>query len=806
MNNKLQSGFLVFSLLCVTVIFGFALLTTDFSVRRTQKIEASISKVETDASRFHKLPLSFEPNYGQTDSEVKFLSRGDGYTLFLTAEEAVLRLKNSDAKAPSAVLRLGLEGANQTPEIIGQNRLAGKSNYFIGDKQNNWHTDVPTFGRVQYKDVYKGIDQIFYGNGRQLEYDFIVAPNADPKQIALKFDGADTINIANDGDLVLKFRESELRQQKPIVYQHVDDVKREVVANYTIENGKVGFVIGEYDCSKPLVIDPILVYSTYLGGNGADAGHGITLDSEGSVYVTGSTASTDFPTLNPVQANLNGTRSDVFVTKINAAGNAIVYSTYIGGNVGDGGYGIDVDNAGNAYVTGTTGGTTDANDFPTTENAFDRNFTAPDESFLFKLNQSGNALVYSTYTGGSIGAEVKVNRATGEAFIAGNAGARLPTTPGAFRTACQPTPCSSSSFVTKFNAEGSALVYSTYIGPGPANDLAIDAEGNAYITGSTISNAFPITPGAAQPTCVGCNNFRSDAFVTKLNATGSALIYSTYLGGSVDEVGSSIAVDAAQNAYVTGRTESSSGVSVPFPTTAGAFQTTSQGIPDAFVTKVNPTGTAFVYSTYFGGDVRDEAFGIAVDRAGNAHLTGQTGSRNFPLIEPFQSSCTVNGSCVFISTLNSTGSALAFSTFFGQGQGLELVADARNNIYITGQAFPGLTNIPTMNAIQPNPSSNPSTDGFVAKIQLAQPTAASVTISGRVVWKNRGIPRARVFLTDANGEVRIAVTNPSGYYRFTDVQVGETYVLRASGKRYSFAPQVLMVMEEINDLNFVARR
>ena len=235
--------------------------------------------------------------------------------------------------------------------------------------------------------------------------------------------------------------------------------------------------------------------------------------------------------------NLNS----VFVTKINAAGNAIVYSTYIGGSGGAIGHGIDTDNAGNVYVTGTTG-----SGFPTTPNAFDTGFNGTDDAFLLKINAGGSALSYSTYLGGNntdIGFEVKVNKTTGEAFVAGNAlSDNFPTTPGAFRTACAPTPCVSGSYVTKLNAAGSALVYSTYIGAGPANDLAIDANGNAYIVGQTISQFFPVTPGAVQPTCTGCNLSRSDAFVTKLNPTGSALVYSTYLGGSIDDVGTSIAV------------------------------------------------------------------------------------------------------------------------------------------------------------------------------------------------------------------------------------------------------------------------
>jgi hypothetical protein len=671
---------------------------------------------------FGELPLSFEANAGQTGEQVKFISRGQGLALFLTEREAVLSLRKQDRQTPPAVLRMRLEGANQTPGVAGENELMGKSNYFVGDNPNQWKTDISNFSRVRYKEVYPGIDQIFYGNRRKLEYDFIVAPEADFRKIVLAFEGVSDLKISADGDLVLKLGGEEIRQHKPFVYQEIGGERREIAAAYAIrhvesaiENRRVGFEIGDYDRSQPLVIDPVLIYSTYLGGNGADGGRSIAIDAGRNVYVTGNADSTNFPTVNPLQPNQAGF-GDAFVTKINAAGNAILYSTYFGGSVGDIGYGIDVDAAGNIYVTGVTGGTNGANNFPTTAGAFDRTFTAPDESFLFKLNPSGNALLYSTYTGAAIGFEVKVDKTTGEAFIAGNAGANLPVTPGAFRTICAAPSCA---FVTKFNATGTALVYSTYIGEGPANDLAIDVGGNAYITGSTISSTFPVTPGAAQPTCTGCNLARSDAFVTKLNPTGTALVYSTFLGGSIDEVGRGIAVDAGGNAYVTGRTESSSAASVPFPTTPGAFQTTSQGTPDAFVTKVNPTGTAFVYSTFLGGSVRDEAFGIATDPLGGAHVIGQTRSTTFPLVSPFQSICPQNGDCVFMASLNPTGTALVFSTFFGQGEGTEIAADNTGSIYATGVTYQGLANLPTMNPIQPaHGAGNSVFDGFVAKIEV----------------------------------------------------------------------------------------
>ena len=672
----------------------------------------------------YKPPIVFEPNRGQVGEPVEFLARGTGYTLFLTPARTVLSLRRSDR--PEAVVGMRLEHANNAPAIYPEQEQGGKSNYFIGNDPSAWLTDVPHFGRVRYESVYPGIDQVFYGNGQDLEYDFVVAPGADPNRIALTFEGIERLSIDADGDLVLGVEGAEIRQLKPVVFQEFDGEKRLVSGNYVLRDvDSIGFTFDEYDRTRPLVIDPVLVYSTYLGGNASDAGRAIAIDSERNVYITGQTAATNFPVANPIQAN-NAGSFDIFVTKINAAGNAIVYSTYIGGSVGEIGHGIDVDAAGNAYVTGVTGGTTGANNFPTTPGAFDRTFNTPDEAVLLKINAAGNTLVYSTYTGASNSFEVKVDKLTGEAFIAGNAGSNLPTTPGAFRESCQPSPCFGNGFITKFNATGTALVYSTYIGPGIANDLAIDAGGNAYVAGSTLSSVFPITPGAAQPTCTGCNLNRADAFIMRMNSAGSALVYSTYLGGSQSESATSIAIDQNQNAYVTGRTESSNAVTVPFPTTPGAFQTTSPGIPDGFVTKVNPTGTAFLYSTYVGGNVRDEVFGIAVDREGKAHIIGQTRSNNYPKVAPIQDLCTINGPCVSITSLNSAGSAVVFSTYFGQGLGEEIVADTMGNIYVTGETYEGLSNLPLMNPIQPAPGGGSSVqDGFVAKI-FVEPLSSPV--------------------------------------------------------------------------------
>ena len=524
---------------------------------------------------YGKLPLSFEANRGQTDPVVDFVARGSGYTLFLAASEAVLYLRTAAhlpvahargesedmSRRTGSVLRMQLLGA-QTAMALASDELPGKVNFFIGNDPSRWRTQIPTYAKIVYPEVYPGIDLVYYGDQGRLEYDFIVKPGADPAAIALSYAGTDEIRLDANGDLVLRLDDEEIRQTRPVAYQDVGGTRQEVTAAYRLgEHGDVGFDVGAYDRSAPLVIDPVLTYSTYLGGAGDDQGFGIAVDSSGSAYVTGVTGSTNFPTLGAFQPTFAG-GIDAFVSKLNATGSALVYSTYLGGSDDDEGLGIAVDASGSAYVTGFTGST----NFPTTAGAFQPTLAGGPDAFVTKLNPAGSApLLYSTYLGGS-------------------------------------------------NIDGGF-------------GIAVDSSGSAYVTGDTASTNFP-TLGAFQPTfgTVSCSNppVCFDAFVTKLNPAGSALVYSSYLGGSDNDEGRGIAVDSSGSAYVTGFT-----LSTNFPTT-GAFQPSLAGRVDAFVTKLNPAGSALVYSTYLGGSAADAAFGIAVDAAGSAYLTGQTDSTNFP--------------------------------------------------------------------------------------------------------------------------------------------------------------------------------
>jgi hypothetical protein len=754
------------------------------------RLPAGLSQTDQAVQRktvegYGNLPLSFEANSGQTDAEVKFLSRGHGYTLFLTGDEAVFSMRASKAvpsvaghhsqrepvePTTNAALRMKLVKANPAAKVTGEEELPGKSNYFIGNDAKKWRSNVPTYGKVKYEGIYSGIDLVYYGNQRQLEYDFVVAPGADPRRIQFDVRGAKRISRDKNGDLVIRMTGGEVHWRKPVVYQERDGRRREIGGNYVIRRGRrVGFELAGYDSKRPLIIDPVLGYSTYLGGNGTDSGNGIAVDSSGNAYITGSTESTNFPTTpGAFQTTCNGgsnctTDGDAFVTKLNPAGSALVYSTFLGGSNTDVGLGIAVDSSGNAYVTGSTASA----DFPVTSSAFQ---TTPGGIFVTKLNPLGSALVYSTYLGANSNTDTGQGIAvdgSGNAYVTGGAGSGFPTTSGTFQTTCGGgVYCYyGDAFVTKFNASGSALVYSTYLGGSFADighGIAVDSSGDAYVTGRTGSHDFPVTPGAFQTTCDDGNNCVADgdAFVTEFNASGSALVYSTFLGGNSYDSGGGIAVDSSGNAYVTGATSSGD-----FPVTAGAFQTTcgnpNCGISDdAFVTKFNPTGSALVYSSYLGGSNADTGQGVAVDSAGNAYVAGQTFSTNFPTTPgAFQTTCGGSTDCssfgdTFVTEFNPTGSALLYSTYLG-GSGPDggsgIAMDSAEDAYVTGHTrspdFPV-----TPGAFQTSDSGH-GTDAFVAKFSSVGLSPSSLNFGSPL--KTTSSPQVSTLTNTANATLTI---------------------------------------------------
>src|SRR6266436_5288166 len=628
--------------------------------------------------------LAFEANQGQTDSSVKFLSRGVGYSLFFTTDEAVvvLRRPKVDARGRTiespnpnptpdaqsfAVMRMRFAGANPAPRIEGSKQLPGKINYLIGNDPKQWRTSIPTYTQVHYQDVYPGVSVVYYGTQGQLEYDLLIDPGVDPKVIELDWQGADKVKIDAQGNLRVLIAGGEALLGKPRIYQMVpgsSGQRKSIAGGYALKaGGHVGFQVGDYDRNQPLIVDPVLNYSTYLGGSGYDSGTAIAVDASGNAYVTGFTRSSNFPvTAGSFQTSCgttgtcNGYFWDAFVTKLTANGQ-IVYSSYLGGS----GKAIAVDASGSAYVAGQTF----SSNFPTTAGAFKTIYRGAGDAFVAKMSPGGTSLQYSTYLGGSgtDNAEGIAVDSSGNAYVTGQ------TYSTDFPTAA-PIQASnggnqdSDAFVTEINSSGSALVYSTYLGGGNLDwgqAIAVDLAGNAYVTGATKSSDFPLA-NPLQPTCHGCPQ-SADAFVAEISPNGGALLRATYLGGSSADHGYGIALDVAGDIYVTGFT-----YSADFPTTQGAYQTSlGLGGASAFVTKIAPNFSGLVYSTYLHGNELDFGKTIAVD-TGNVFVGGQTYSSSFPLTNAIQGTCN-SSNCYygtgFISELNAAGSGLVFSTYLG---------------------------------------------------------------------------------------------------------------------------------------------
>jgi len=625
--------------LCILLSAGFGVVAG--SAQTPAKTDSQRGRI---ADKYGKLPLAFEANRGQTDKRVRFLARGSGYGVFLTGQEALLAL-HAESSVDSATLRnrvhrssspktdvlqMKLVGASPSAEPKGVEPLSGTVNYFRGNDPSRWQSGVPTFAKVEFPAVYPGIDLVYYGDQGQLEYDFVVAANADPGTIRLHLAGAARLRLDTSGDLTVRAKNGRIVFHRPVVYQEGNGGRRQVDGRFKLlANNSVGFTVGNYDHARPLVIDPALVYSTYLGGSYQEEALGIAVDASGNTYIAGTTSSADFPiTAGSYQtAQKSAGHTQAFVTKLNSTGTALVYSTYLGGSTDDDrANAIAVSAAGKAYITGFA----NSSDFPTTAGAFQAaRLNEGSMAFITEFNSTGTALVYSTYLGGTFGAEQGSGIAldgSGDAFVTGVTEATdFPVTQGAFSTTL---PGHRAGFVTKLNPAGSALVYSTYLG-GTGYDegvaIAVDGAGNAYVGGSAGSDDFPVTAGAFQQTKLAVNH--GTGFVTKLNPAGSALIYSTYLGGSSGEQLRAIAVDASGTAYAAGHTNSTD-----FPVTSGAFQGASK--PGAgFVTHLNATGSALTYSTFLGpvsAQVSDGPNSIQVDSNGEVYVTGDT-LQGFPV-------------------------------------------------------------------------------------------------------------------------------------------------------------------------------
>jgi hypothetical protein len=722
---------------------------------KTPPLNATLASAPRIKLNYGKLPLVFEANQGQTDPQVRFLFRGSGYTAFLTSGSMVLTLRPaqvmstamanaapmSNSTAPAASVEFQLAGAAKNPAVVGEGPLSTKVNYFIGNDRSKWHTNIPTYQQVRYQNVYPGIDLVYYGNHRRLEYDFVISPHADPSQIDLRIKGAKSVHLDPENNLILETGGGELHFQSPVVYQQIHGQRVPVQGSFAVKDSShITFHLSQYDRNQPLVIDPVLEYGTYLGGSGNDQAFGIAVDSTGSVYVAGYTDSADFPSA--TLGSLPSGATHVFVAKLDATASNLVYADYIGGNSQDYGYALALDGSNHVYVTGSTA----SSDFPTV-NAYQGTYPGSFNAFLTEVSAEGSSLLYSTYLGGDgsdIPAGVAVDNA-GDMFVAGNTTSDNFPVVSAYQStisANQGGIVGNYGFLTKFTSDGSSLIYSTYLsgnsnvpydcGGTPCwsspysaiNGMAVDGGGNAYVTGTTNTYNFPTTNGAyltADSTPLNGNV----GFLSKFNGSGS-LDFSTYFyeSSGLGTLMNAIAVDASGSAYVTGTAFSD-----------GTFPITTTSICDpgvygaacglAFITKFDPTGTTLVYSTFLGPNNYGRTVAIALDANNDAYVAASTSSNSFGLvngIEPYS-----NGSDVLLTEIDPVASSELFATYVG-GSGDDspagLALDSNGNIYVAGST--NSTDLPTTGgAFQDTPGGN--TDAFVFKIGPA--SAPSVALS-----------------------------------------------------------------------------
>jgi hypothetical protein len=731
------------------------------------------------AIRSYALPLSFEANQGQVDEQVKYLARGQGYTLFLTPGAAVLGLRSPSAGNPTEWLRLVLHGATQNPLIRGEEALSCRSNYFVGSDRTEWRTNIPNFARIRYEQVYPGVDLVYYGRQGRLENDFELNAGIDPSVISLGLEGADRIRVDSTGDLVLAVAGNEVRLQQPRAYQVDGEKQREIPIRYQVHGRSASFVVGEYDRHQKLVIDPVLTYSTYLGGTGGDEAFSVAVDSEGDAYVTGVTASINFPTTSSAyQPTYQGGSGTIFVTEFNPSGSGLIFSTYLGGT------GIDIpaqillDPTDDIYLVGNT----TSNNFPITAGVLQPLYGGDQDAFLTKMKSDGTALLYSTYIGGTgidYGTAVALD-VSGDAYVTGSTQSiDFPT--------LNPIQLGNAglydSFVTEVSPKGT-LLYSTYLG-GSLSDygvgIAVDSSGDVYVSGYTYSSNFP-TQNAYQSTLGG----GSDLFITEFTPGSSALLFSTYLGGSSLDKLSAMVLDSSGNIYLTGGTQSAN-----FPVTATAYQSTLQGTSNAFITKVAPGASVLVYSTFFGGSSTDQANGMALDSAGNIYITGYTQSTNFPSRDAFQNvlglygaeTCQSNNlvnepaqpcSDAFVAKLAPTGIPV-FSSFLGgngtdSGQGIAV--DSSGAAYVVGETYS--SNFPaTSGAFQwLFQGSLTNSNAFLSKVSAAD--APSVSLNPQQIsFGNQPLqivstPQIITLTNEGNAALSISSITSSGDFQQTN--------------------------------------
>jgi hypothetical protein len=663
------------------------------------------------------LPAFFLPSHIPDSVQSRYWLRSPGLSAYFGPSESMFRVG-------SQRLTLRFLDAPPNPRIEPLEPLPGRVNFLVGNQPDSWKTDLPTYGAVAYRELYAGIDLVYSASGGTLKSEYRLSPGADPSVIRWQYQGVGKPRLEKDGSLVAALAAGQLREEQPLLYQEQEGRRTPVKGGFRIlKDGSVGFWTGPYDRKRGLVIDPVLSYSTYLGGSGLDTVRAMAVDSAGNVFVAGYTDSSDFPVAGSPLQSTNRGGVEAFVAKLNPAGSALVYCTYLGGSSDDRAFGIAVDSSGIAYLTGWTY----SSNFPTTSGVRQRTFGGGRDGFVSKLNSTGSALVYSTYLGGGgqdSGNGIAID-ASGNAFIAGDTySTNFPALNGYRSTSGG----RQDAFVSKLNPTATSLVWSTYLGgtgDEGASALTVDSSGGVYVTGGTTSTNFP-TNLALQ----GSNAGGQDAFVTKLAADGKTLPFSTYLGGSggrsgANEMGTAIQRDAAGAIYVAGLTSS-----INFPT-INAFQPTYRGgTLDGFVSKLDATGSALLYSTYLGGNGNDYIYGLAVAGSRAAAVVGYTSSSNFPLVDAIQT--TKSGPYEgFIARLRPSGNALEIGTFLGGSDSdaiYSIATDRAGNLWVAGQTLS--LNFPLKNAIQSFNAGGYS--AFVTKIADNVPVAAYRSTDGSV--------------------------------------------------------------------------
>jgi hypothetical protein len=711
---------------------------------------------------FGKVPLQFIPNEGQVEGPAAYYVQGRDKTIYFAAEGLTFVL-SGPRKSTSGrwVVKLDFVDANPDAIPVSLEESGAVISYFKG-KPENWKAGLSASSKIVYRELWPGIDLLYYGTEDRMRYEFLVHPGADPSMIKLAYRGAESVGLTEEGRLAVTTPVDGFEDDVPLAWQKVKGAYRDVPVGYAVEACAedetpaaqnvgpeshmhiYGFDVGEYDRSLPLVLDPaVLVYCGFIGGSGGDGGDGIALDSSGNIYVTGYTRSVEatFPVVVGPDLTFNAGpgNGDAYVAKVNSEGTALVYCGYIGGSGFEGGWDIAVDDSGNAYVTGEVGSWEDT--FPV--------IVGPDltynggmyDAFVAKVNAGGTALVYCGYIGGSApdtppegrlgndqGNGIAVD-ASGNAYVTGATECNERTFPVTIGPDLTYNGGWWDTFVAKVNADGTGLAYCGYIGGSGwgerGSGIAVDRSGNAYVTGETdfpVPANFPVTVG---PDLTPNGGF--DAFVAKVNAAGTALVYCGYIGGLFHDYGYEIAVDDSGNAYVTGETESAE---TSFPVKVGPDLSYNGGFRDAFVAKVNSAGTTLVYCGYIGGSDWDIGFGIAVDGSGHAYITGRTGSTeaDFPAVDG--PGLTYHGVYdAFVAKVNAVGTALVYSGYIGGSDvdnGIGIAVDGSGNAYVAGSARNGSGDLPVI--VGPDLTHNGGEyDAFVAKISSFDVSDPAVT-------------------------------------------------------------------------------